>query len=423
MSEISIVPQLRGEFFPSRNAYIAGEEPGIFHCHHYNCYLQAVLLDTESYLSGVKEILTDSAQEIGYTQFVKTFQQSPEFSIADRKVVVEDYFRFAGFGMITLDNVNDKGGVVVTDSEHYGVGWKSKFGQSELPVAYFTLGFISGALEAVYDLANGTLTGVQEKCIAKGDQQSQFRIEVGSTQKTLKPSVGEGRYQSFELNQPTDSEVNYAAIRAALTGMPIEGDASSGLINAFGVLLTRHYANYYSSISYRFLDLFLSTMGEDGKSIAIDLLTEAGHVCAFNTFGGIMQSNEWNGLIKPMFKTKEDWVHGIIAVINALGWGFWELVELVPNEKIVVKIVSGYESNAFLGEYDHSEYPISFLATGGVAGLMNLIYVLNLPDEAPITLDEDVYKNISNDSEYFTCKQIKCRAMGDDYDLFEATKD
>lgn len=192
------------------------------------------------------------------------------------------------------------------------------------------------------------------------------------------------------------------------------------MIEAFGVLLTRMYGNYYTLISYRFLELFKNYAGPEGESIVSHLLTEAGHVCAFNTFGGIMQSNEWNGLIRPMIKTKEDWVYGIVAVINALGWGIWEVVELVPNEKLVLKITGSYESNMYLKAYGVSEQPISYFALGGTAGIMNLIYNTEIT-ESVISFDEEQYDKTFKTVNTFTTKQIKCRAMGDDYDLFEIT--
>lgn len=413
--------QLRGNFLKQRNSYIAAGEPGIFHCHHYNCYLQAVLLDTSEYLPEIKQVLVDHAQEISYSQFAKFFQINLHLSVNQKKAIVADYFRFAGFGNINLSNATKEGDTIQTDSEHYGIGWKSKFGVSKEPVSFFTTGFLAGAIEAIYGLELGTLAGTQQTCLAMDDAQSTFVISQSTTQRNLSFSPAEGVFQQGVLPQPTNTNIDYAGIREALTNMPIEGSPQSGLINAFGVLLTRHYANYYCNISYSFLKLFLEKMGENGRETAIALLVEAGHVCAFNTFGGVMQSNEWNALIKPTIQTQEDWIHGITAAVNAFGWGFWEVVELVPHKKLVMKISNGYEANAYLKTHQRSAFPVSFLATGGVAGLMNLVYVLDLPSKAPITLDKEVYKQINSNPNYFTARQVKCRAMGDDFDLIEAT--
>lgn len=415
--------QLRGNFHKNRNAYVVNNEPGIFHCHHYNCYLQACILDTSGYLPGIKtEVLVNSAQEIAYPLFVGHFKENNISSIDARKSIVEDYFRFAGFGKISLAEINKHGGKSNTEYDHYGIGWKSKFeAKPEEPVSFFTRGFLAGSVEAIYDLPTGSLDCLQNKCIAMGDNHSEFEIVELSENKTLLSTPQEGSYQTSVLPSP-EGNVDYSGIREALIGMPLEGSPETGLLEAFGVLLTNHFANYYCKISYKTLRLFEDNMGENGTEMARDLLIEAGHVCAFNTFGGIMQSNEWNALIKPSLKSKEDWAHGITAVVNALGWGFWEIVDLIPNEKLVMKITSGYEANSYLGMYgsDSNEF-VSFLATGGVAGIMNLVYLLNLPEKAPLTLDEDTYNKIHRSEGFFECKQLKCRAKGDEYDLFEAT--
>jgi hypothetical protein len=365
---------LRGQFHKDRNAYVSAQEPGIFHCHHYNTYLQAVIEDTHSYLD-VFPILIESAQEITNTQF-NTFFKTEKLDIAQRKKVVEDYFSFCGFGIINLNSLTNNGGTTNSISDHYATGWESKFGErpaDQKGVSFFTLGYIIGATEAVYDLPLGTLTGEQTACIAKGDSQSTFELRK-SEKKTLEESPKEGKFQTANLPKPTDTNVDYSGIREALINMPLQGSEKDGLIDAFGVLLTRMYSNYYCLISYKFFKLFEEKMGEDGISMACELLTEAGHVCAFNTFGGIMQSAEWNGLIKPTLESKTDWVHGVVAVVNSFGWGFWEIEELIPDKKLVIKITSGYESNSYLNKYEESKFPISFLATGGTAGIMNSVY-------------------------------------------------
>src|SRR5262249_24932462 len=113
--------------------------------------------------------------------------------------------------------------------------------------------------------------------------------------------------------------VDEDAIVGAVAGLPLDGN-EEGAIPAFGGYLTRHYAKYYNLISFEFERLFRQKSGEEGGEAATTLLTEAGHVCAFHTYGGIMKSAEWYGLIVPMIKSKEDWIHGMVAVVNALGW-------------------------------------------------------------------------------------------------------
>ncbi len=401
---------LRGNYLYDRNAYVAAGEPMIFHCHHYNVYLQAVIEDTSSYLN-VYPMLSDSSQEIVYTQFSNFFKQenNKNLSIEDKKYICQDYFRFCGFGIIDLTQLTKEGGNVPAPFEHYGIGWKTKFGlrdKNKKGVAFFAAGYIAGATEAIFDLPLGTLQTEQKECISKGDTISSFEVFVRNhkdddDQNDLVLSPQEGKFQTYQLQQPSNTTIDYEGIRQALTNMDLQGDSKTGLIDAFGVFLTRMYANYYCLISYKLLRLFEDEMGSDGLPLAAQLLTEAGHICAYNTFGGVMQSTEWNAMIKPMIQTKEDWVHGITAVVNAFGWGFWEIQELEPNQKLKMKIISGYEPNNYLAHFDnHTELPISFLASGGVAGIMNLVYNTSLTEEF-ITLDEKEYKKLVQNPSFF----------------------
>lgn len=214
--------------------------------------------------------------------------------------------------------------------------------------------------------------------------------------------------------------MDYLAIREALTQMVLAGDAETGLIDAFGVLLTRHYANYYCNISYGLLQEMYKQLGNKGIDLVKNLLIEAGHVCAFHTFGSIMTSMEWEALIKPMLKTREDWVHGIIACVNALGWGTWIIKELIPYKSITVEIFNDYESNHYLACKDYTyKVPITYLATGGIAGIMNLIYNADITTK-PV-LDNNFYNQSFKSGKRFIAKPIACRGLGDKSAIITAT--
>ena len=412
---------LRGHFDTKFNTYTAAHEPMIFHCHHYNTVLQATLEDTRDYID-IYPILVDSAQEIVFSQLSAFFAESNLTDIIERKAAVEDFFAFCGYGKFSLDNLTPIGGKIIAETDHYSYGWKVKFGlrADDLPmVSFFTRGFLAGATDAIFNLPLGTSDCVQLTCYTKGDAFPSFEVSKSSSIKKLIASPKLGKTQAYELKNPTDeTDVNYLGIREALTGMPIEGTATKGMIDAFGVLLTRMLANYYCQISYKTLKKLETLMGNDGLHLANLLLTEAGHNCAFYTFGGVMESAEWNGLIKPMCKTREDWVHGIVAVVNAFGWGFWEVLELVPNKKLVLKVHNGYEANSYLAAFGNGVVPISFLAKGATMGIMNLLY--NGDITANPSLTEDYYNSICRSDKMFSVTQTACRTMGADADVFEA---
>lgn len=166
-----------GIYHLNRNAFIFGGEPLIFHCHHYNLFLQMSIEETKKYID-VYPILIDSAQEVAYTHFKNLFL-SCNLPTVERKEFVELHFKTAGFGLINLSEISKNGGSVSSPSEHYSYGWKTKWDlrrEDEPGVSFFTRGFLAGATEAIYDLPLGILETDQTKCLAKGDDTCEFYI-------------------------------------------------------------------------------------------------------------------------------------------------------------------------------------------------------------------------------------------------------
>lgn len=408
---------LKGQYSKTRNASIDYNEPMIFHCHHYNCFLQYSIETGRDHNIDVNAILIDSAQEVVFNQFNHFFKQNSTLTYIEKINIIQEQHRKNGFGLIQFKD--DK--IVESAINHYVEGWLVKFGkrkESEDGVCFFTAGYIAGALDAISGVL-GKHQVIQTKCITKGDSLCQFEISILETPKNLESSVGEGNFQEVEQTNHKSSPVDYIGILDAVSNLPLEGN-EKGLISAFGVLLTRMYSNYYALISYRFLNELEKSIGEIGKVLASELLVEAGHVCAFNTFGGIMESAEWAGLIVPSLKTQEDWVHGIVAVVNALGWGKMEIIELISSEKLVLRTYAGYESNMFLAKYSQVNYPIAYLNIGITAGIMNLIYHGDIRQKPE--LNEDYYHKIFKTAGRFNAIQTKCRTNGENYDEFVATR-
>jgi hypothetical protein len=211
-----------------------------------------------------------------------------------------------------------------------------------------------------------------------------------------------------------ETHVDEAIVLKALAGIDFSGD-EEGFISRFGVALTLNFANFYDRVSCEFLRRSDAVSGQ----LAAELLVDAGYRCAFNTFGGIMTSAEWDAVVRPMCKTREDWVYGMAAVVNSLGWGTWRIHELTP-ERLVVRIYDDYESRGFLGAYGVADQGVSYLAQGGVAGIMNLVYVGGI--DAKPKLDGNLYAHVFESEQSFTARQTKCLASGDEYSEFVASR-
>jgi hypothetical protein len=402
---------------PDHRRAVLGAEPMIFHCHHYNCFLQRTILDAG--FRDWRPLLVGAAAEVAHAQLSQLYAEHSVGEIAARKTLAESVYRWAGFGSVALDGLDEKGGTVETPHSHYATGWRSKWGSASSPVCYFDSGFLAGALAAVYGLPNGAFSVENPTCIASGGAANTFRLQAGEANYDVLQSVGVGPLSTHRPRAVPENHVDYEGIFAALTSMELSGGAD-GMMPAFGVYLTRHYANYYNRISFGFERALTAEAGVEGRETAVPLLVEAGRICAFHTFGGIMTSTEWDALIRPSLKTQEDWVHGMVAATNALGWGRWQVTRVSATEAEFV-IHDDYESIGHLAMYGRSDHPVSYLAQGGAAGLMNLVYIGNIADKPELT--EAFYESVFRRPDVFRAVPLSSRAMGDEVTAFRVFRD
>lgn len=83
-------------------------EPVIFHCHHYNLFLQQTIEDPD-WIDGVS-ILQISAQEIFYSLLKNAFVTLGIETAAERLATAARMFSFLGFGQLNFE-VTEGGGI------------------------------------------------------------------------------------------------------------------------------------------------------------------------------------------------------------------------------------------------------------------------------------------------------------------------
>jgi hypothetical protein len=386
---------------------VVGGEPMIIHCHHYNVFLQRSIQDAE-YIDSAP-ILVGAAVEVVFAQLTELLSQTPD--IPARKAIVEALYRACGLGLIDLGALTDRGGEVRTRSTHYSIGWREKFGRSRAPVDFFSTGFLAGALAAIYNLPAADMQARQTACLSTGATEDVFVLGRGPANFTIFAPR-----QSPVLNPVQDdaepaTAVDRGAITQAVAAMPLPVNAE-GLIAGFGLYITRLHADYYNRISYAFEQEMTAAAGRQGVEVAAGLFIEAGHVCAFYTLGGVMTSPDWDALVLPMLKTREDWFHGIFAWWNACGYGVCKVIDVSPAGA-TVRIYNDYESVGYRRMYGAADHGISYLATGGVAGVMNLIYLGDIHTKPALT--PEFYDRLFKRGRAFQARMTACQAMGNPY--------
>jgi len=377
----------------------------VFHCNHYNAYLQmAVLLSDGVPGCNPRRLLTEAViplvrhlRDQGYT----------------RNELTEE-FAFCGFGKLRPL----MRGEWTTPTSHYGQA-AMMHGRREAS-CFFTSGYISGVADEVYR---------ETQCKQQGSPIDWFKPAGPLTPPPkylkIKPTyVNPPPRFRFDGGQDFKTRIQEEGIIKAVAGLPLYGKSGvndNGLIDAFGVVLTNHFADYYNYISYE--TYFAMIKGGLPEQQTRDVFVQGGHICAFNTFGGIMSSPEWYSLIKPNCDSDLDWIHGMVAVINALGWGVWRVERIVPGRELVIRIYNSYEGVGFRQIYPQSrEVQLSFLNMGAVQGLAHLLWKIDIKERP--TLTHEFYTNVfNNPAGRFNVTQTHAIAAGHPFDRIVARRE
>ena len=182
-----------------------------------------------------------------------------------------------------------------------------------------------------------------------------------------------------------------------LSQLKVRGN-NDGLIPAFGVLVNQLPAKFWNKFSEKIID----AAGDDLAEAADGLLENAAAECGYHTGYGIITSDEFNSVVGPMIeKQPEDVLHGAYGVFTAWGWANSEIVELIPNEKMVVRAYNYYEADT-----NNPKRPAAYMIRGVSRAFMDLAY----SDAYPKGLGK------------FKCEQTKGIELGDEYGEFVVTR-
>jgi hypothetical protein len=206
----------------------------------------------------------------------------------------------------------------------------------------------------------------------------------------------------------------------ALLSNDLAGDEKTGLIEAYGGLVTRHYANYYNLISVRILMGLEKKYKRDGVLKAKSVMIKSAQTSAMHLLSNLVSSSEWKKHIAPSVRTTDDQLHGILAFINTLGWGKWEVERLNPEGKTSFNITASSESNAFLKMVGKTKAPICFFLEGMVSGIMNMVLYNKLA--AKMKLDDDVFDAIFKSDNRYVVTEARTRMTGEETDHFIVEK-
>lgn len=161
-------------FDPERNVLTLGGERVVFHCHHYNVFLQRSL--EEMFGEGAIEMQVDAAAESARRMLAPLFADLSGFEA--RLELASQVFSSNGFGTADLSQLAEYGGRITLPTSHYAVGWAAKFGPARAPVSHFATGYWRGAVVAAAEHSPERVVARQTKCRAMGADVCEIEVEV-----------------------------------------------------------------------------------------------------------------------------------------------------------------------------------------------------------------------------------------------------
>jgi hypothetical protein len=385
---------------------IAGEAM-VFHCHHYLNYLQRSILDAD-YIDS-RPFLIGSAADAVYLQLAHLCRG---LSTDEAKVMVAHVYKTFGYGLIDLSEMTASGLRLETVKSFYSKTWVMKFGASKKPVDYYTTGFLAAAFAVIYQQPLGQVHAEQTSCMACGDACNTHVIRPGQGNFSLYPPKQATRFSDapkWPLNWEHEEAVTRAFVDAHLHLVGNE----EGYIPAFGVYIARNQSDYINRLQFEFMLAMKQVAGEYGEKLAAELLLEAGHACGFFTYGGLMTSDEWNTIVKPFLKSREDWIKGLASIINTMGWGYHTAVE-ISRERAVFRNYNDFEDLSYERMYGRASQPVPWANSGGFTALMQLIYNTDLVEGVVINSEEG-FRHMRRSKASYKTRMTKSIACGDDY--------
>lgn len=195
--------------------------------------------------------------------------------------------------------------------------------------------------------------------------------------------------------------VNREQLVGALLQLPLLPN-ENGIIPVFGSYLVTVDNEFMYNLTSRVL---LGVGKEKSKEVS-DAFIHSVKECVYHTFRGIITSAEWEAVAGPMIKNKEDEIYSLVALTDIFGAGRIEITELVPNEKLAIRVDNSIDVAPWLKEYGKQDHPRCYVFTACAAGYMDLVYGGEYP------------KSLGT----FESKEVKCKTMGDKYCEFIATR-
>lgn len=387
--------------------------PTVYHCHHFNLSWDQTIDDGLG-ADRSAAVRTHAAREAFHDLLAALSARVGAQGSADRLELARVVLGGLGLGSVRFD-LDRYGGQALGDHLHYATAWMEKYPtvRRRHPADALMAGYVAAAAEVAFDLPRDTVRGREVECSTLGHDRCRFRADIGDAGPVTGPMgrdeveraagpVTSGHFE-HEIQPIVDTLRDFTA--------SIQGD-ERGLVEAFGLFVSQLPTTYYNRSAYDALRL-LRRSSPQSVPVMQALLREAGHVCVFNTFGSIMASPEWEGLVRVPSGDPAETLAGCMAIARALGMGRWSVAEYIHGKQLMLRSPATYESTYFHAREGRAEESQCFMFQGAAVATMQLVSRVRWQPRPEI--NQALYEELFRGGLPWACEETKCVATGDPY--------
>lgn len=387
--------------------------PYVYHCHHFNLFHDQTVEDAVGEDRGF-EIKSRAAQDAVWPLLSALVKELGATTPAERLQAAAAFFPWMGQGQLEL-LAEAKGGEVRGSHLHYSLAWREKYGEKvrrRHPIDAFAAGYASAATEVAFNLTPGSLAPKEDACFACREPGCHFDLHTGGTPLKDEPVDRDAFLAGVKQPNTGLDESTVAKIAQGLKDFLLEITSDDrGLVQGFGVYVTRHLASYYDQTAYDTIH-HIERHHSAASPAVEELFGESGHVCVFYTAGNILLSPEWEALVGPVKGEVEEIITGCTAICRALGFGHWTIKELEPHKRLVLQSTSNYEAPFYLHRYGQSSRPRCYFLSNSARAFMQLAH--NVDWSAKPILTDELYQDLFKKTLRWRVEETRCQAKGDE---------
>lgn len=399
--------------FDEHHLAFFGGAPVLYHCHHFNLFLDQTIDDALGAEQGAR-LRTEAARESAHALLAGLAAGVGAETPVERIALAQQVFAAMGHGHLAID-VADGGGEARGTYLHYGHSWSEKYGRAvkrRTPADGFAAGFVAAATEVAFGLPLGSVRARESACVAMRDDACRFVLERGEP---VEPRPAVDIAATEAVLRPSEPGLHEERIETIARGLldylgTVAAD-ERGLVQGFGVFVTLHLAGYYNRLSYEAV-AHVRERAPGLVPVVEALLRESGQVCVFHTFGGILLSPEWEGMVGAPTGDVEAHVIGCCAIARALGFGRWSIAELEPDRRLVLRAPLTYETPYHLARHGQATSGSSYFLQGAGVAFMELAHRVPWRDEPK--LSDAFYRSLFAKGQSWKAEQTLDTAKGDE---------